>query len=167
MRVVTYKKVNSIKFPSFILPSNNITKEDGLVFVNGRIIDDTNMPNDTLGMRRLISPFSAQMYPLKRAAFELLAILKNTGKTTYIDYTGDIFTYVKMKWVKLRCIPIERSYKRGNYTILKLEGINNVFEVPRPPLLEQNYARVLYLNNHPWMLYDYKIDPEKTTKRLI
>jgi hypothetical protein len=54
--VITYSKVNKIKFPVYVIPSGNWEKTDGLLFLEGELVDDKNMPGATLGIRRMQTP---------------------------------------------------------------------------------------------------------------
>ena len=62
--VIQYKSLNKIKFPVYVLPSGNWDRQDGLLFLDGKIVDDRNMSGDTLGVRRLQTPHK-NVFPLK------------------------------------------------------------------------------------------------------
>ena len=57
MIILNYKTISRVEFPVFVLPSDNWEKLDGLFFVDGELIDDKNMPGQTLGIRRLQTPY--------------------------------------------------------------------------------------------------------------
>ena len=45
-----------IKFPIWVLNSNNVWEQDGVVFIDNTVLDDLNQKGDTLGKRRLQTP---------------------------------------------------------------------------------------------------------------
>ena len=47
--VVTFQTINKIAFPVFVLGSDNWDIQDGLVYLNGLILDDRNIKASTLG----------------------------------------------------------------------------------------------------------------------
>ena len=54
--VITYKDNDKITYPVYVLPSSNWTIADGLVTIDGLIVDDRNMEGESLGRRRLMTP---------------------------------------------------------------------------------------------------------------
>jgi hypothetical protein len=62
--VLTYKDNEKITYPIFPLPSSNWLKADGLVTIDGLILDDKNMDSSSLGHRRLMTPYKS-LFPLK------------------------------------------------------------------------------------------------------
>ena len=87
--IITYKDVQHVIFPVFQLPTSNWSCSDGLLFLDDQLLDDKNMSGETLGVRRLQSPFT-NLFPLKRALINHIGILKQTGKN-FIDSKGDPF----------------------------------------------------------------------------
>ena len=63
--VVTFRTINKITFPVFVLGSDNWSTQDGLVYLDGLLLDDKNIVANTLGKRRLLTPFK-NLYQLKR-----------------------------------------------------------------------------------------------------
>ena len=53
--VITYRQFKNLDFPLFILGSSNWELVDGLLLLDGELLDDKNMPGDTLGVRRLLT----------------------------------------------------------------------------------------------------------------
>ena len=49
--VITYKTVNKLKFPVFLLSSSNWHLADGLLFLDEKLLDDRNMPGDSMDRR--------------------------------------------------------------------------------------------------------------------
>lgn len=162
---ITYKYLNSLNYPVFRLPSDNWGSRDGLLRVDGLIVDDKNMPGETLGKRRLQTPFR-DLLKLKWAYMNPLALIKEKSGP-YIDNTGRVFIYEKTKFCKLDYYKIRKIDKRGHYSLLWLHGINFPTEIPRPPGPEFRWAGLLHLNDAPWMLYEYsKIRLPKSRKKV-
>ena len=57
--VIQYKSINKVRFPVYAMKSDDWHITDGLLFLEGKILDDRNMPGDTLGIRRLQTPHKA------------------------------------------------------------------------------------------------------------
>ena len=53
--VITYKTLGHIAFPAFPLPSSNWEEQDGLLYLDNKLLDDKNMKGKTLGRRRPVS----------------------------------------------------------------------------------------------------------------
>jgi len=81
--VISYRSIKSIKFPVFVVPSANWLQADGLVFVDEQLIDDKNMPGETLGIRRMQTPHR-ELLKLRKALVDLNGILKQRTNT-FID----------------------------------------------------------------------------------
>ena len=73
--IVTYKTLDRVEFPVFILPSSNWDLTDGLLYLDGELVDDRNMSGKTLGQRRLQTPHKG-LLPLKKSVNSLVGILK-------------------------------------------------------------------------------------------
>jgi len=77
------------------------------------------------------------------------------ASSTYIDSVGKCFTYIKTKFCKLIYRKIQKVEKKGKYSLVWIYNINFPFKVPRPPRKGDNWAGILYINNLPWLLYNY------------
>ena len=55
--VITYRTIGHVTFPAFPLPSSNWEEQDGLLYLENKLLDDKNMKGKTLGRRRLQTPF--------------------------------------------------------------------------------------------------------------
>jgi len=53
-----------INFPVYVVHTDNIELIDGILWIDDQVLDDRNMPGDTLGKRRLQTPMKS-LYPLK------------------------------------------------------------------------------------------------------
>jgi len=163
--IVTYKTLSRIKFPIYRLPSTNWNLIDGLLFVDSIIVDDRNMPGDTLGKRRLQSPMN-DLLPLNRQLLDIIGIVKQRNNI-FIDSYGTPFIYQKTISCPLKYLRIKKINKKVTACILHLHGIKNTFTIKRPPHTTMEYAGILYLRGYPWMLYEYSETPKKETRRMI
>jgi hypothetical protein len=163
--LLTYKQLHRVTFPVYPLPSDDWYSQDGLLFVDSTIVDDKNMPGETLGIRRLQTPFR-DLLPLKHALTSEIGIIKQ-HKTPYIDSAGKVFLYDKTRFVPLRYSKIKRVDRKGVASLLRLHGVASPFIIPRPPKLEHKWAGVLYLDNAPWLLYEYACEKKKDTRRKV
>jgi len=163
--LITYKELRHVEFPVFPLPSDDWYSQDKILFVEGQIVDDKNQPGRTLGQRRLQTPLKGLMR-LNKAAYNELAIIKQ-GKHFYIDNLGRCFVYEKTKFVKLKYSRIKRIDRKEKVSILWVWGISFPFIIPRPPSVGYKWAGILYLDNNPWLLYDYSEEKQKDTRRKI
>jgi hypothetical protein len=163
--VITYKTVSKLKFPVFLLSSSNWHLADGLLFLDEKLLDDRNMPGDTLGIRRAQSPHREQ-YPLKRAVFNHNGLLKQYTKC-FIDSNGAPFIYEKTKSMPLKYLRIKKVIKKEVASLLWVEGCSHPFTIPRPPEQGMNWAGILHLHGLPWMLYEYSETKQKNTHRKV
>lgn len=163
--VITYTSSKNINYPVFPLLSSNWDISDGLLTIDGLLVDDKNMDGDTLGKRRLQTPFKS-LFPLKKSINSFIGIIKQS-KNNYIDNKGIVFTYEKTKYVPLKYIQIQKVEKKKIASLIYLRNYKVSFQVPRPPDPELRYAGVLFMDNDPWMLYDYANRLLKSTRRKI
>jgi len=166
MVILNFKQLSNVTFPVFLLPSDNVEVVDGLVFVDNMIVDDRNVAQEKLGLRRLITPFK-DLLPLRRAISDPVGLAKNVGNKTYIDVLGKIFTYEKTLNGIVKYHKIERIEGKESASTIKLKGISSSFIVARPPPLEQRWAGVLYLHGFPWKLYEFSECKLSNTRRKI
>ena len=94
--IITYKKLKRIQFPVYLLPHENWSFSDGLMFMDRKVVDDQNQEGLSLGKRRLMTPH--ELFPLKSSVDSLQGLLKQTVKT-FIDSSGQPFVYEKLKGV--------------------------------------------------------------------
>jgi hypothetical protein len=163
--VITYKTLHNIQFPVFLLYSNEWEYADGLLFVEGQVIDDTNMPGSTMGIRRLQTP-QPDLYPLKKAIQNHNGILKQTTKC-FIDNNGKPFIYQKTKFADLKYLKIIEVIRKDTASLIRVKGCTSPFTVPRPPLHGMQWAGILHLHGLPWMLYEYSEEKLKDTRRKV
>tara|TARA_X000001382_G_C3049020_1_gene140436 strand:- start:1 stop:495 length:495 start_codon:yes stop_codon:yes gene_type:complete len=163
--VLTYKDNEKITYPIFPLLSSNWIEADGLVTIDGLLLDDKNMEGSTLGRRRLMTPYN-NLFPLKKAVYSLIGLIKNSKKN-FIDSKGLVFIYEKTKMVRLRYRKIEKIVRKEKVSLLFIYRCKSPFIIPRPPPDEVQYVGILHLNEEPWLLYDYAATQLKDTRRKI
>lgn len=149
------KDLNKIRFPVYYLADKDWYRQDGLLLSStGRLIDDKNMPGNSLGIRRLQSPIKDKQW-LKKAYPDPYSML-TSKKNSFIDSNGVPFIYERTKTCKLIYHKINSLDKKGDHSILKLKDIRAPFKINRPPYGDARWARVAYLNGAPWFIYDFK-----------
>lgn len=157
--------MKTLKYPVYPLRSNDWTILDGVVFVEGKVVDERNMPGKSLGIRRLQSG-RRDLYKLRKPIKDFPTMLKSTAPA-FVDSKGKIFTYEKTYSSKLITYKMSKLVKKEVASLLYLQGIETPFEIPRPPPPEYEWARVLHVNGLPWLLYDYVREHLKPTYRRI
>lgn len=162
---LTYQNLTNLKFPVYPLRSNNWTILDGVVFVEGLVVDERNMPGKSLGIRRAQSG-RRDLYKLRKPIIDFPSMLKSHAPA-FIDSKGKVFTYEKTYSSKLITYRIAKVVKKEVASLLYLQGIQTPFSIPRPPPPEYEWARVLHIEDRPWLLYDYVRDYLKPTYRRI
>lgn len=163
--VIQYKNINKVRFPVYAMTSDDWHITDGLLFLEGKILDDRNMPGDTLGIRRLQTPHKT-LVRLAHQIDDMRGLLKSNQKT-FIDTNGIPFIYEKTEFCKLKYYKIKSILKKESCSLLYLYGVKNPFRVPRPPASEIQYAGVLHYGNLPWILYEYSEERQKDTRRKV
>jgi hypothetical protein len=164
--VITIKELKNIRFPVYRLPHSEWTKSDGLLFFEGLILDDKNMSGDSLGLRRLQTPFYKSLFPLRKSIHTTNGIFKQSTKC-FIDSNGVPFIYMKTVTGQLKYYKIESVTKKITGSLLKLKGIPKPFSIPRPPATEMKWAGVLHYHGFPWVLYEYSETKLPDTRRKI
>ena len=166
MIILTYRDLHKINFPIYLLPTDNIEKIDGLVFLDGQVLDDRNQSGNTLGMRRIQTPFQ-ELHPLRKSIAGFSGIVKQMGSKTYIDSKGLIFTYEKSLMCDLKYHKITKIDRKDTASSVYLKGIQTPFQVRRPPAEDVEYAGLLYFHRLPWKLYEFSTTKLKDTKKKI
>ena len=159
-------RLSDVVFPVFILPKDaEIDTQDGIVFANGQMLDDLNVKGDTVGIRRLRSPFPTK-FRLNKAAHDIPSFLKSSAKK-FIDSEGTVFNYTKTRMVDLKYFRIKKISHKETHSNLWVEDINFPFSIARPPAPEMRFAGILHDKGYPWLLYEYSEFWKKDTKRKI
>ena len=147
---LNFKQINrAVKFPVYEIPSEDLYSSDGLLFLNGKVLDDKNQSGKTLGERRLKT--SHTKAPLIKSYHSFIDLVKSTH-TLFIDSRGVPFRYERTKACTVESCKIKKKISRQSYTVLYVEKVNNLFSMSRYPAAEE-WAQVLYLDKMPWLLY--------------
>ena len=162
---ITYRDIKLVAFPVYALPSGNWYGQDGLLFLDDKILDDKNMKGANLGIRRL-QTHHKNLYPIKYKIHELVGILKSSKKH-FIDSKGRPFEYEKVDFLRLSYYKIDRIDNLTKVSRLHLKNVKKPFIVPRPPPPEIQYAGVLHNGARPWLLYNYSETKLKDTRRKV
>lgn len=164
--VITYRAAKNIKFPVYKLPSSNWHLQDGLLYLDGQLLDDRNMPGETLGIRRMQTPFYKNLLVLRKKLDTLIGIIKQDGNC-FVDSLGRTFIYEKTLVCKLIYYKIRKIEKKDTASLLWVKGVNFPFTIPRPPESEMLWAGILHYRGLPWLLYEYSETKLKDTRRKV
>jgi len=157
--------LETIRWPVYVLHSDEIEERDGLLFCDTQIVDDRNMKGTSLGIRRLQTPHK-NLYRLKVMIENFQDFVHHKG-LNYIDSNGKYFRWVKNKTCSLISHKIEKVEKRDIATLIWCKNIPFPFFVKRPPEARLRYASVLYINKRPSVLYSFSEKEQKKTWRKI
>jgi len=156
-----HTKLESLAWPVFRLGEKAPQHDNGVVFyythyvdehnsesLTIRVVDDANLPQATLGLRRLVLKSQAQsLYPIRTAIYFLADLIKLAKATTwFIDSSGRVFQYEKNTRAKLTTKRIKQILPAdGIGCVVELEGISSRFKSLLRPEEHELYARVLKL----------------------
>ena len=163
--VIGYKNIHKLVFPVFLLDSGNWDTADGLLYLNGLLLDDKNQSGKTLGARRVQTPHSG-LYDLKKMVSSPNGLLKQSTKY-FIDNVGRPFIYEKTLMLPLKYLKINKVVRKDTAALIWVKGHNAPFTVPRPPEVGYTWAGILHIRNLPWMLYEYSEKKLKDTRRKV
>ena len=160
-----HMKLEQIKWPVYVLHSDEVEERDGLLYCDTQIVDDKNMKGETLGVRRLQSPHK-NLYKLKVMIESFQDFVHHKG-LNYIDSSGKYFRWIKNKKCNLISHKIDKVEKRDIATLIWVDSIPFPFFVKRPPEARLHYASVLYMDKQPSILYSFSEKQQKKTWRKI
>ena len=161
---LNFRQINrAIKFPIYELPSEDIYSSDGLLFLNGKVLDDRNQSGKTLGERRLLTPHQKALLSKSHPTF---IDLVQSRHALFIDSSGVPFRYDRNKMCTVESRKIKKKVSRGTYTVIYVDKVNNIYSMSRYPAAEE-WAQVLYLDKRPWLLYGVSESELKTFRRVI
>ena len=133
------------------------------------ILDDRNIPGDTLAKRRLqLLAKAVPLFALTRAIFFLGDLIKLAkARVWFIDANGVVFNLKKTKSVPLVFKRITKviNIPTGG-AIIEVEGMSTRFKTLFAPKLEQKYAGVL-VNGMSHILYGLYEQKFSNTRRSI
>ena len=157
--------LDDIKFPVYVIGTEDIETVDNVIFAEGRIVDDKNMSGKTIGKRRLETDLP-NLYPLKYMIKSKVGLIKHRGYM-YIDSKGTLFSYKKQKFFPLKYHKIRRVDMKDVASLLWLENINFPIEIERPPAEEYTWAGIIWKGTIPWFFYEYSTERKKDTRRKV
>lgn len=163
--IVTFKEFPQVKFPVYVLPSDNWFEADNVLFLNDFVIDEKNMPGPTLGIRRLQCG-RKDLLPLHKAIFTIPDLIQCKTKF-FVDSEGNPFIYQKTYNSRLKSYRIKNIEKKEVASLLWIQGYPSPFTIPRPPLDLLPFVRMLHYEGNPWLVYDYVRTPPKDTYRRV
>jgi hypothetical protein len=163
--VIGFRQIPKLVFPVFLLDSENWEESDGLLFLNNKVLDDTNQSGKTLGARRVQTPHR-NLHILKYMITSPNGLLKQKTKY-FIDNSGRPFIYEKTTMLPLKYLKISKVELKDSATLIRVKGHNSPFTVPRPPEVGYTWAGVLHVQGLPWMLYEYSETKLKDTRRKV
>ena len=147
-----------------------VDKHSGESRVSLRLVDDTSIPGDTLGMRRLKLKFNTtqNIFIIKSAVYFIADLIKLAKQTTwFIDNSGRVFQYKKTTRAKLTAHKITKVLPlEGMGAIVELQGLHQRFKCMYSPKPEQLYAGVLRWGLG-YVLYGFYVEPFKPTHRAV
>lgn len=152
--------MREIAYPVFRLGTNKPVTEWGVVFyyhhketeegqiVSVRIIDDKNLPQQTLSLRRLQLSLddSVSLFKVHKAIYFLGDLIKiATPSTWFIDSLGKVFNYTKTSRAKLKVYPIKQIIPiKGGGVVVEAKGIMTRFKALYPPGTGEDYVGILH-----------------------
>lgn len=158
------QKLLRADYPIYKIDTKYIDEIDGIVFDDAhRVVDDLNVKKDTVGKRRLLSPFKDSLSPLRKVSRNIRHFLKR-GTGYYIDTSGRIIRYEKSKMTYIKYHKIRAIKQASNGAKIWVYGVNFPLNAPERPHELLNYVGVLYLNDRPWIFWDFsktQIKPKK------
>ena len=163
--VIGFRQIPKLVFPVFLLDSENWEESDGLLFLNNKVLDDTNQSGKTLGARSVQTPHR-NLHILKYMITSPNGLLKQKTKY-FIDNSGRPFIYEKTTMLPLKYLKISKVELKDSATLIRVKGHNSPFTVPRPPEVGYTWAGVLHVQGLPWMLYEYSETKLKDTRRKV
>lgn len=134
-----------------------------------KVIDDKNIPGNTLGERRLqMSMRKIPLYNLKKAVYSLGDLLRISSNPNLwlIDSIGTLFKYKKSVRAPLTCHKIVKVLRNSKgMCIIELEGIHERFKIMND-IKECKYAGLITINKR-YILYGLYEIPFKRTYRKV
>lgn len=137
--------LSQVSFPVYRLTKNKPLIQDGIVYYYNEyfnidtaeshkvvsIIDDTNIPENSLSRRRLrAKALGAPLYPVRKAIFFLGDFIR-MAKSGYwfIDSNGKLFTYTKSTRTRLTFKRITKVIpSKSTGSLIEVEGIPHRFK---------------------------------------
>ena len=178
-----FTALQTITWPVFKLSEKEPNQKNGLVFFHTeyidetndtsltfKIVDDSNLPQKTLGLRRLAlqKDSKIKLHKISTAIYFLADLIKLAKATTwFIDSSGKIFQWKKYTRAKLITKKIKQVLPaEGIGCILEVESISQRFKSLQRPQDFHQYAVFLVINRI-YILYGLSDVPRKDSWRLV
>ena len=169
------KTKSDLVFPVYRVPETNPIRYSGArVYVSTedgeRTIDDTSVPGDTIGLRRVkLRAVGVKLCRLqyKFSMWQALVAHKEGGKGLYIDSSGYTFMYKPSQLITIDWFEVTCQVDQGNGTLLYLKGHNIPVKYRR--ILEPEltwFAGIASLAGDI-ILFDLCNEPKPRTRRKI
>jgi hypothetical protein len=167
-------KLSEAVFPVYRLLNSKPSNIDNVIFyakVNSKgeevaeVVDDKNISGPTLSSRRLHikNPFI-----IKEAIFYYGDLLKIAKKGVwFIDSKGALFTIEKTRTVPIIYKKIRNVERIVGATIIEVEDLPGRYMSLFPPEREEEYAAMLKIANHSYLLYGFSTHIHKNIHRKI
>lgn len=178
--------LSEIAYPVFKLGVDKPVTDNGLVYYHYenieedqdgelterteyRLVDDRNIPFNSLAMRRLAAKQNnAKMFRIKTAIFFLGDLVKIAKPNTwFIDSNGRLFKYQKTTRALLKFYKIKLNIAiSSGGSIIEVEGIATRFKSLFSPDRDKKYAGVLH-NGKSLILYGFYTEKYTDTWRKV
>lgn len=143
--------------------------EDNVGNYTIRMVDDQNLPQSSLGLRRLaIKSSKDTLFPICIAIYFLADLIKLAKATTwFIDSNGKVFQWKKYARAKLVTRKIKQILPAdGIGCVLEVEGLSQRFKSLQRPEDFHQYAVFLVINQM-YILYGLSEITRKDSWRLV
>jgi hypothetical protein len=169
--------LSEIAWPVYSLGTRCPIKEGSVVFfskilkndkVSIEIIDDTDIPGETLAIRRIgLLSNNIKLCKIKYALFFLGDLVKIAKPDQwFIDTKGKLFQYKKVHRAKLIFKKIVSVIEGIGNVFIEIQGHAARYSCLYPPEPEQKYAGLLFFNG-VYILYGFYTEQHKTTYRKV
>ena len=85
-------KLEDIRFPLYVVHSDEVIRRDGVLWIEGAVLDDSNVEGNSIGERRLRTPLK-NMYDLKHQIDNFGGLIKHRGAFMWTQMES--FLYMK------------------------------------------------------------------------
>ena len=157
--------LSDIQFPIYVVHTDDVVRQDGILWCEGAVIDDRKTIGSSLGERRLKTPMK-NLYNNKYQIDNFGGLIKHRGRF-YVDSNGKFFIYEKSKKADLKYHLIGKLEHKDVATLMWIQGIPFPFELLRPPAPHIRFAGILYIDNKPSFIYELSEEKKKDTWRKI
>ena len=178
-----FTALQAITWPVFKLSEKEPSHGNGLVYfhteyvddnnessLNFKLVDDKNLPQKTLGLRRLAlqKDPKVKLHKISTAIYFLADLIKLAKATTwFIDNSGKVFQWKKYARAKLITKKIKQVLPAdGIGCVLEVEGLSQRFKSLQRPQDFHQYAVFLVIN-HMYILYGLSDNTRKDSWRLV